>query len=341
MPSSLLRNHRGMALLIALTIISLLVALTLQFNRNMRQGLLSSGISSNSVRLEAMARSGVNLALLLLEEDKKTNEHDSPHDNWGRVAEENLSGLFTTGELHVTVVDESGKFQINSLVRSTKTPASDSPPPNSTINTEEARNILLRLLRNEPFSLEENKARTIIDSLIDWMDDEDGDWEQEFGAESSHYQGLTPSYSCKNGPVEYLEELLLVQGITPELYYGTDKYPGLSTLLTVHGKDGKININSAPPLLLQALDEDLTAEMVEDLVAFREDKNNKDRLATSTWYSNVLPSLGAKNGLKNTTVVSNFFTIISRGQMNTASKTITATAQRENEKTTLLNWKVE
>lgn len=337
-----LHNHRGMALLIALTIISLIVTLTLQFNRNMRQGLLASGISSNSVRTESMARSGITLAMLVLDEDMKDNTFDSPHDKWGLLADENLSSLFTTGSLHVRIIDESGKLQINSLIKDNKqqaSPQQGTQKPNATQET--SRNILWRLLRQEPFSLEDSKARTIIDSLIDWMDSDDGDMEQEFGAESSHYQSLTPPYACKNGPVESLEELLLVQGITPDLFYGTDKHPGLASLLTIQGNDGLINVNSAPPLLLQALSDDLTPEMTAELVSFREDKNNKEVLASPTWMTNVLPSLGGKNALKNITVVSRFFTIVSQAQINSTTRTITASVKRTNEKSTILSWKVE
>ena len=330
-----------MALLIALTVISLIVALTIQFNKNMRQNLLASGIQSNRGKLEVMASSGVNLAIAVLIKDAKDNEHDSLQDSWALLADEDLSKLFGAGLLTIKIVDNSGKFQVNSLVHNKNEQPEDRSPQQVTAQEQNSRNILWRLLRAEPFNLEDSAARTIIDSLIDWIDNGDGDGEQEFGAESSYYLSLNPPYACKNAPVEFIEELLLVKGFTPELLFGTAKHPGLASLLTTQGNDGQININTADPLLIQALHEDMTKEMAEDLRAFRADKNNKDKLTSTAWVSEVLPFFTGQNALKNITVKSHSFTIFSHAQLDSTEKNIVATVQRENQKTTLLSWKVE
>ncbi|MEK6201739.1 MAG: type II secretion system minor pseudopilin GspK [Desulfobulbaceae bacterium] len=336
-----LRNNRGMALLIALTVISLIIALTIQFNKNMRQNLLASGTLSNNFRLEVMARSGVDLAMAVLLKDAKDNEHDSLQDSWALLEVEDLSQLFDLGSLTIEISDNSGKFQINSIVQSKNQQQPDTAPEQAAAQEQDARNILWRLLRRKPFNLEDGDARKIVDSLIDWIDAEDGDWEQEFGAESSYYLSLEMPYPCKNGPVEFVEELLLVQGFTPELLFGTDKHPGLAPLLTTQGKDGLININTADPLLLQALHDDLTNEMAEDMQTFRTDINNKDKLSSTAWVTEILPSLTGENTLKNITVKSNSFTIFSHAQLDSTKKNIMATVQRDNKKTALLSWKVE
>ena len=336
-----LKNNRGMALLIALTVISLIVALTIQFNKNMRQHLLVSGTQSNSIRLEAMARSGINLAMAVLDQDAQDNEYDSLQDSWALLADEDLSPLFDDGSLKVEITDNSGKFQINSVVQSKTQQPSDTSPQQATAQELDARNILWRLLRQEPFQLEDKDARTIIDSLIDWIDAGDGDGEEEYGAESSYYLSQDKPYACKNGPVEFIEELLLVKGFTPELLFGTEKHQGLAPLLTTQGNDGKININTAAPLLLQALHEDMTKEMTEEMQTFREDANNKDKLAATTWVTEILPSFTGQNALKNIIVKSKSFTILSHAQLDPTKKEITATVQRDNQNTTLLSWKVD
>ena len=43
------------------------------------------------------------------------------------------------------------------------------------------------------------------------------------GAKESYYSGLTPPYHCKNGPLDSLEEMLLIKGVTPQLLFGNDK----------------------------------------------------------------------------------------------------------------------
>ncbi len=331
-----------MALLIVLTVISLIVALTIQFNKNMRQNLLASGIQSKSGKLEAMASSGVNLAMAVLIKDAKDNEHDSLQESWALLADEDLSKLFDAGLLTIKIIDNNGKFQINSLVHNKNQQPDGKSPQQVTVQEQDTRNILWRLLRQEPFNVEDSVARTIIDSLIDWIDSGDGDGEQEYGAESSYYQSLDPSYACKNGPVEFIEELLLVKGFTPELLFGTEKHPGLAALLTIRGNDGQININTADPLLLQALHEDMTKEMAEDMQAFRSDKKNKDKLASTAWVAEVLPFFTGQNALKNITVKSQSFTIFSHAQLDSMEKNIVATVQREEkQKITLLSWKVQ
>jgi DNA uptake protein ComE-like DNA-binding protein len=56
------------------------------------------------------------------------------------------------------------------------------------------------------------------DSILDWLDEDDETREQ--GAEIDYYSGV--GYKCKNGPLDTIEELLLVKGITPDLLFGAD-----------------------------------------------------------------------------------------------------------------------
>src|SRR2546429_5741520 len=41
------------------------------------------------------------------------------------------------------------------------------------------------------------------------------------GAETEYYQTLNPPYEAKNGAIDDLSELLLIKGISAELYWGT------------------------------------------------------------------------------------------------------------------------
>jgi len=60
----------------------------------------------------------------------------------------------------------------------------------------------------------------IADAILDWIDEDDEP--REFGAEVSHYSSLVPAYAPKNGPLETVEELLLVRGVLPQLLFGFD-----------------------------------------------------------------------------------------------------------------------
>ena len=112
-------------------------------------------------------------------------------------------------------------------------------------------------------------------SILDWIDEDDVP--NPDGAENDFYSSLEAPYSCKNGPIDNIEELLLVKGISLEIYYGSnldegdsylsetgtdtaefiDEVPqngtlGLCDLLTVYG-DGRININTASKQVLDTL----------------------------------------------------------------------------------------
>jgi type II secretory pathway pseudopilin PulG len=60
----------------------------------------------------------------------------------------------------------------------------------------------------------------VADAILDWLDEDDE--AREFGAESAYYATLEPPYAPKNGPLDTVEELLRVRGVTPEMLFGTD-----------------------------------------------------------------------------------------------------------------------
>ena len=60
----------------------------------------------------------------------------------------------------------------------------------------------------------------ISNAILDWIDSDEE--RRVGGAESADYQGLAIPYSARNAPLESVEELLQIQGITPALFYGED-----------------------------------------------------------------------------------------------------------------------
>ncbi|MEE9369305.1 MAG: hypothetical protein V3V05_10670 [Pontiella sp.] len=88
----------------------------------------------------------------------------------------------------------------------------------------------------------------MIDCLEDWIDPSDEHGLN--GAESNDpfYQDL--GYPVKNGPLDSVEELLLIKNWGPDILYGkpaddeTDEIFGIAEFLTVWG-DGRLNLNSA------------------------------------------------------------------------------------------------
>ncbi|MDR1384359.1 MAG: general secretion pathway protein GspK [Planctomycetaceae bacterium] len=61
---------------------------------------------------------------------------------------------------------------------------------------------------------------SVADAILDWIDEDDDP--REYGAEADYYEGLDPPRPTRNGMIESLDELLLVEGVTPSLLYGAD-----------------------------------------------------------------------------------------------------------------------
>jgi type II secretory pathway component PulK len=90
----------------------------------------------------------------------------------------------------------------------------------------------------------------IVDSIQDWRDPNDE--HRLNGAESDYYEALPVPYKAKNADFDSVEELLLVKGVTPELFWGANGEGGLVDYLTIAGT-GQINVNTVSPVILRTL----------------------------------------------------------------------------------------
>jgi general secretion pathway protein K len=319
-----------MALLVTIIIISLLIVVTFEFGRSMRQHYLAAANLKSGEQLGANARSGIAIASALLEQDGKDASFDTFLDGWATLELTDFSGLFEEGGLKLSVIDLSGKVQINSLIAS------------GAIGTG-TREILTNLLISGEFAVQdETEARGIVDSLVDWLDTDD--MELEFGAESSYYQLLSPGYACQNGPMNFIDDLLLVKGITRALFYGVEGKKALKDYVTVYGDDGKINLNTAAPEVIQALNPQITRELAASLDEFRRQKENQDLLSeAAAWYLNV-PSWPGDVVIDaaSLTMASSYFSIVAEGSFDTMKRKVTAVIRRAQQgKIIELNRRVE
>jgi general secretion pathway protein K len=191
-------------------------------------------------------------------------------------------------------------------------------------------------LSSEQFDLDPEKVSSLIDTIKDWIDLDNE--VTGFGAENEYYQGMEKPYSCKNAPLELLEELLLIKGVTRNLFYGTKEKPGISYYLTTHG-DGKININTADPLVLRSLSDQMDQEMVEEMLAYREDKKNN--LKDPEWYQKVSGMSQITIDPDLVTTSSALFEIKSEGFKEAMVKLVTGMVERSKDTLRILSWKIE
>jgi general secretion pathway protein K len=321
-----LKDNRGMALILTILIVSLIVALTLQFNTSMRSNLHAATNLCDGIKLGCIARSGFNGALALLYEDGSSGNVDTLHEDWAHIGifSESSASIFGEGRFLVEITDLSGRIQINQLI-----------DKDGKYNDTQ-KSLLTRFLNSPEFGLDPEEVDNIVDAIKDWIDTDSET--TRFGAENAYYQTLEKPYPCKNEPFEFLEELLFVRGITKELFYGTEERPGISLYLSTYGDD-KININTAGPLVLRALSEQIDQDMAEDMAAYRENKDND--LSEPGWYKNVpgMSYVAIDQALLTTS--SKYFEITSKGLKGAMSKQIKGAVERKEGVLKILSWRVE
>jgi general secretion pathway protein K len=319
-------NERGVALILVILIISILVAVTLEMNRSSRAEVYDATNLSDSIKLIYIAKSGFHAGIGLLLMDK--NNFDALFEDWAdvKLIARKSSTLFKDGYFNVPIEDESGKIQINRLVT-------------GNAFNEDIKGLMIRLLNQPEFGLEEKRIVEILEAMKDWIDNDD-EITGTGGAERAYYSTLENPYTTKNGPLDCIDELLMIKGMTGKLYYGTSETPGLRQLLTVYG-DGRININTAPKQLLRALSADMTVEAADKMDVYRRNKDND--LANILWYQKVPGMADITIDSRLITTTSSIFRIVSTGILHQMSQTVSGVIKRETDRkiARILSWKLE
>jgi len=215
-------NENGIALILVLWVMVLLIALGTEFALSMKTEVNTTRNFKEDAEAYYLAKAGMNLAKTEILSDaqfhswtegkgfifgtvssKKDEDkaEPTPKVQTGEELEapeppQRTELPLGKGFIHYSIRDENGKININTATRDFLTKA---------------------LVANGlPLGSERD---TIVDSILDWIDT--NDQHRANGAESDYYQGLSPAYSAKNGPLYILDELLKVRGITPELFYAS------------------------------------------------------------------------------------------------------------------------
>ena len=198
-------SPRGIALIMVLIVVTVLSILAGGFAYSMRVETKLARNASFDGELEWLGRSGVELARYVLSQSSlgPAGQVDSLNQKWaGGPGDTNdpTSGIsldnyeLGPGRISIKITDLDRKFNINL-----------------------ASDVILRqaLL---VIGVDAGSTPQIVDSILDWIDPDDD--KRMNGAESDLYQSLKPPYSAKNGPIDDLTELLLVNGVTPAMYWG-------------------------------------------------------------------------------------------------------------------------
>jgi general secretion pathway protein K len=216
-------NRSGSALLLVLWLTAALSAVGLAVANNVRGETQRTETSVDDARSYFVARGAI--------------ERTALHIFWGLQyyvpGSPSMELTFPAADVHVDVIPETSKLSLNGS------------------RPEEILRLLLAL------GTPEDRATEITAAIVDWRTPVDALHPSPF---DSFYLSQSPSFVPRHASFQENEELLLVKGMTAEIYYGSsldssssDKArAGLRDCLSVYGS-GVVDINTAQAATLQAI----------------------------------------------------------------------------------------
>lgn len=296
-----IKGEKGIALFLVLWVLTLLSVIVGEFCFAMRTEVNITRNFKEQTTAYYIALAGVNRAIgelirneVILQkvkqpksekEEEGQEEGEKEQDRW-RINVDIPPVPYAQGQFEVKILNESGKININ-----------------------EANAALLRIMLNG-FDIEEQQKSIIVDSIMDWRDKDN--LHRLNGAEDDYYRSLSKPYECKDGDFDSAEELLMVRGVTPEIFYSglkkmvtVFKTPDKITRLhqgstTLRPDLNKISINAASPDVLRALPS-MTDDSVQEIMNFRKERDFKSlteisSLVGSDVYNVISPYISLEIG---------------------------------------------
>lgn len=237
-------RHEGVALITALLIVALasIIASGMLVTQNV--GIHRSGNLFLGEQAWWYAIGAENWAGRILKRDREDNEVDHYGEDWAQSMEYlPVEGGFLSGGL----TDAQARFNLNNLVGN---------------NPDKAAEQFERLLRQieavDPYSIP-----VIVQSARDWADEDIEPGSHE-GAEDDFYLSLEVPYRAANRPFTSITEMLMVRGVTREVY------TAIAPFIAALPSNTTINVNTAPPEVLASLAADIKPEDLAALLAQRE-----------------------------------------------------------------------
>jgi type II secretory pathway component PulK len=197
-------RNKGIVLIAVLWTAMLLTVMAAVLGRKSRLDMKVCLARMEAVRCKWACRAGIEKAMAVLKEDDPNV--DGLQDTWSDDDQDFNNVQLNKCWFSVQVIDETSKLNINTA-------------------TEEQ-------LMGLP-----NMVQDIADAIIDWRDADDTP--NGLGVESGYYENLPYGYMARNGPFRTLRELLLVKGVTDELFYGEDT--NLNGRLDYNENDGDLS----------------------------------------------------------------------------------------------------
>ena len=234
-----MRTRRSSILVFTLWVLVFLSVFSLGIGRKTSGNLMVSRYFKNRLITYYLAKAGIEMGIYELDKDE-TPFYDTLNEFWanndkifkdiplglgcitlsytlpisGSLLENNNQGeAIGKQPVFYGIMDESNKININK------------------VPVKVLKNLLINLGK-----VDEKSANDIASSIVDWRDRDV--IVSQGGAENNYYQSLKMPYKCKNRSFEVLEELLLVKGVSFEIF------SKIKDVITVYGQD-KVNVNTS------------------------------------------------------------------------------------------------
>jgi len=241
-----IRRDRGSALLAVLWLSLALSAIAFSLASTVQGETERTSTAVDGLRSYYLATGAIERAILYIQWGKSfpaSAENPTPYYS----PETPLMRMsFPTGDVEVEVIPETAKYNINK------------------ISQEDLLSLLAAL------NAREDQARQLVEAILDWRTP---------GGDSpldQYYLSLSPSFRSRHASFEEIEELLVLRGMTTDLYYGTYERDangrlyrrgGLNECVSIFGATNQFEINTAHPAVLASIG--LAPEQVRAIVERR------------------------------------------------------------------------
>ena len=256
---------RGGALLTVLWLSAGLAAIAFSVSSSVRTETERVSTSADGMRAAYLASGAVERGIQWIIWGGSYRNRDGSPRFWDR--QPSLSMWFPSGAAMVDMIPESSKLSINRA------------------SPDDLYRVVLAV------SGDPDRSRQIVEAILDWRS----------GAPAptvfdQYYFTLNPTFRARHTSFQEIEELLLVRGMTPELFYGNyiaDENGrlyargGLRDCLSVWGSLGPFDLNTASPALMEAMGmvPGVSAAIVarRQNRAFRNMQDAQDAMATAAF----------------------------------------------------------
>jgi type II secretory pathway component PulK len=276
-PAAIRDAREGSVLIIVLLVLAAATMIMLESGKLLRVDYEGAAYQRTLASGGALLASGLYAAEQALADDLADGAAaDHPYEDWANLDAffQDISAELESGELECRITPEDARIDLNSLKENT-----------------DLGQVFVRLADRlcEAHGID-GDGEKLLNSVKIWLGAKDETGDEDW------YALEEPGYAPAGGEFRAPAELLLVrwQGLDDEdrrlVLGGGDGIPGLVDFVTVWG-DGKINMNFAPPEILEAAcaESSLRAGYAAEVRGWRSDPSNDFR---GDWYKDVALRVG-------------------------------------------------